>query len=199
MNYFETKRRRVTLLDAPGHRDFVSEHGCERRAVTHLSRCCRCQTWSVVRRKQTLQCWWWTPRLVNLRLALARTDRPRSLILLLFIASFSRVHTTQEHAVLARSLGVTQLIVAVNKMDVVDWAQERFDAICTTLAPFLKLVRKRWCFHLMSRLVYDCLSFVFRRDFETNKCVTCPSVVWLVPIWLYLQRKAMVLNKVCCI
>lgn len=44
---------------------------------------------------------------------------------------------TREHVVLARGLGVSQLIVAVNKLDVVDWSQERFDEIKGMLEPFL--------------------------------------------------------------
>ena len=39
---------------------------------------------------------------------------------------------------LARSLGVTHLIVAVNKMDVVGWQQSRFETIVGTIEPFLK-------------------------------------------------------------
>lgn len=34
---------------------------------------------------------------------------------------------TKEHAIVARSLGVTQLIVAINKLDMVEWKEERFD------------------------------------------------------------------------
>ncbi|KAG0597182.1 hypothetical protein M758_UG318500 [Ceratodon purpureus] len=45
---------------------------------------------------------------------------------------------TREHAQLVRSLGVEQLIVAVNKLDAVDFSKERFDVIKSTLQPFLK-------------------------------------------------------------
>lgn len=45
---------------------------------------------------------------------------------------------TREHAQLVRSLGVEQLIVAVNKLDAVDYSKERFDHIKSTLQPFLK-------------------------------------------------------------
>jgi len=43
----------------------------------------------------------------------------------------------QEHALLARSLGVTQLIIAINKLDAVEWSKERFDAIVAKLSLFL--------------------------------------------------------------
>lgn len=45
---------------------------------------------------------------------------------------------TREHALLVRSLGVSQLICAVNKMDAIDWSQERFDEIVKKLSAFLK-------------------------------------------------------------
>ena len=37
-----------------------------------------------------------------------------------------------------RSLGVSQLIVAVNKLDTVQWSKERFDDIVLKLGKFLK-------------------------------------------------------------
>jgi elongation factor 1 alpha-like protein len=45
---------------------------------------------------------------------------------------------TREHAQLVRSLGVEQLVVAVNKLDIVGYSKERFDFIKSTLQPFLK-------------------------------------------------------------
>lgn len=45
---------------------------------------------------------------------------------------------TREHALLARSLGVTQLAVAINKLDTVSWSKERFSEISTKLKMFLK-------------------------------------------------------------
>jgi len=35
--------------------------------------------------------------------------------------------STCNHAILARSVGVTQLCIAVNKLDTVDWSEERYD------------------------------------------------------------------------
>ncbi|XP_068656232.1 uncharacterized protein [Aristolochia californica] len=45
---------------------------------------------------------------------------------------------TKEHAQLIRSFGVEQLIVAVNKMDAVEYSQERFDLIKLQLGTFLR-------------------------------------------------------------
>lgn len=45
--------------------------------------------------------------------------------------------TTREHAILARSLGVTQVIVAINKLERVDWDQSRYMHICSILKPYL--------------------------------------------------------------
>jgi elongation factor 1 alpha-like protein len=45
---------------------------------------------------------------------------------------------TREHALLIRSLGVSQLICAVNKMDTIEWSQERFEEIVKKLSTFLK-------------------------------------------------------------
>ncbi|XP_072995549.1 uncharacterized protein [Typha latifolia] len=44
---------------------------------------------------------------------------------------------TKEHAQLIRSFGVEQIIIAVNKMDVVKFSKERFDSIKLQLGPFL--------------------------------------------------------------
>ena len=57
-----------------------------------------------------------------------------------FEAGFDSNGQTKEHALLARSLGVTQLLVAINKLDVAEppWAQARYDAIAAQLAPFLE-------------------------------------------------------------
>jgi len=55
-----------------------------------------------------------------------------------FEAGFDAGGQTREHAVLVRSLGVSQLIVAVNKLDTVDWCQERFNFIVEKLKQFLK-------------------------------------------------------------
>jgi peptide chain release factor subunit 3 len=57
-----------------------------------------------------------------------------------FETGFERGGQTREHAVLAKTLGVEHLIVAVNKMDdpSVEWSQDRYDEIVKKTGPFLK-------------------------------------------------------------
>ncbi|KAJ1674785.1 hypothetical protein EV182_002566, partial [Spiromyces aspiralis] len=56
-----------------------------------------------------------------------------------FEAGFDGRGQTREHAMLVRSLGVRQLIVAVNKMDAVGWAEKRFGEIRSRLSDFLAI------------------------------------------------------------
>eukprot|EP00124_Ichthyophonus_hoferi_P004534 Ihof_evm1s512 gene=Ihof_evmTU1s512 len=101
-SYFETPNKRIILLDAPGHRDFIPNMitGAAQADVAVL--------------------------VVN-----ANTNE--------FEAGFEMGGQTREHALLIRSLGVTQLIIAVNKLDMVEWSQDRFNTICNKLGPFLKI------------------------------------------------------------
>jgi peptide chain release factor subunit 3 len=57
-----------------------------------------------------------------------------------FETGFEKGGQTREHAQLAKTLGVSKLVVVVNKMDdpSCNWAQERFDEVVTKLTPFLK-------------------------------------------------------------
>jgi elongation factor 1 alpha-like protein len=101
-NQFSTATKDVTLLDAPGHADFV-------------------------------------PKMIS---GTAQADAG---ILVVDSTDFERgMKTTQygqgqtkEHAFLARSLGVTQLIVAVNKLDMLEWSQEKYLEIKETLGRYL--------------------------------------------------------------
>ena len=55
-----------------------------------------------------------------------------------FETGFELGGQTREHALLIRSLGVSQVICAVNKMDTIEWSQERFEEIVKKLSSFLK-------------------------------------------------------------
>lgn len=98
---FETKTKAVTLLDAPGHKDFI-------------------------------------PNMISgagqADVALLVVDATRGE----FETGFDYGGQTREHALLVRSLGVTQLAVVVNKLDTVSWSMERFDDIVQKLKVFLK-------------------------------------------------------------
>ena len=45
---------------------------------------------------------------------------------------------SKRHAFISALLGIPHLVVAVNKMDLVDYSQERFDEIVAEFAPFLE-------------------------------------------------------------
>ena len=55
-----------------------------------------------------------------------------------FETGFDSGGQTREHALLVRSLGVTQLAVAINKLDTVGWSEDRFNEIVGKLGQFLK-------------------------------------------------------------
>lgn len=57
-----------------------------------------------------------------------------------FETGFERGGQTREHALLAKTLGVEKLILAINKMDdpSVEWAESRFIEIQKKMSPFLK-------------------------------------------------------------
>lgn len=59
-----------------------------------------------------------------------------------FEAGFEKSGSTKEHSLLAKSLGVTKIIVIVNKMDEesVKWSKKRFDEIKVNLGDYLKKV-----------------------------------------------------------
>lgn len=95
-----TPHRNITILDAPGHKDFV-------------------------------------PNMIS------GASQADSALLVVdaavgeFEAGFERGGQTREHLLLVRSLGVTQVIVAVNKLDQVQWEKTRYEEICSILRPFL--------------------------------------------------------------
>lgn len=91
----------VTLLDAPGHRDFIP---------------------NMITGANQADC------------AILVVDATRGE----FETGFEQGGQTREHALLVRSLGVSQICVAVNKLDNENWSKDRFDEIVAKLKAFLK-------------------------------------------------------------
>lgn len=55
-----------------------------------------------------------------------------------FESGFEKDGQTKEHAMLAKALGVIELIVAVTKMGTVNWNQKRYDTIKELVTPYLE-------------------------------------------------------------
>jgi len=101
--YFDTPAKRYTVLDAPGHKNYVPNMimGASQADVGVL-------------------------------VISARKGE--------FEAGFDRGGQSREHAMLCKTLGISHLIVVINKMDdpTVQWGKERFNECVTKLRPFLK-------------------------------------------------------------
>jgi elongation factor 1-alpha len=102
---FETPKFYYTIIDAPGHRDFI------KNMITGTSQA---------------------------DVAILVIASPPGE----FEAGISKNGQTREHALLAFTLGVKQMIVLVNKMDDknVNWSQARFDEIKNEVSSYLKKV-----------------------------------------------------------
>jgi len=57
-----------------------------------------------------------------------------------FEAGISKDGQTREHALLAYTLGVRQIIVAINKMDTTKWSESRYEEIVKETSNFVKKV-----------------------------------------------------------
>lgn len=101
--HFETEKTRFTILDAPGHKNYVPN------MISGASQAD-----------------------VGVLVISARKGE--------FETGFERGGQTREHAQLAKTLGVSKLLVVVNKMDdpSVEWSRDRFDEIEKKIIPFLK-------------------------------------------------------------
>jgi len=102
---FQSAKRIFTIIDAPGHRDFI------KNMITGTSQ-------------------------ADAAVLMIASDAGG------FEAGFSKEGQTREHALLAQTMGVKQMVVAVNKMDdsSVKYAQSRYDEIKAELTTYLKKV-----------------------------------------------------------
>jgi elongation factor 1-alpha len=100
---FETPKYYYTIIDAPGHRDFI------KNMITGTSQAD-----------------------VAILIISGKTGE--------FEAGIAKEGQTREHALLAYTLGVKNLVIAINKMDEVKYSQERYDEIKKEASNFLKRV-----------------------------------------------------------
>jgi elongation factor 1-alpha len=102
---FETQKYYFTIIDAPGHRDFI------KNMITGTSQAD-----------------------VAILVIASGTGE--------FEAGISKNGQTREHALLAYTLGVKQMIVLINKMDdkSVNWDEKRYDEIKNEVSSFLKKI-----------------------------------------------------------
>lgn len=90
-----------------------------------------------------------------------------------FEAGFERGGQTREHAMLAKTLGISKLIVVINKMDdpSVEWSKERFDDITEKLSPYLKQVG----YNVKKNVIYVPLSGYTGENIKNRvESKTCP-------------------------
>jgi len=93
---FETPKYMITIIDAPGHKDFVK----------------------------------------NMITGASQADAA----VLVVAADDGVQEQTKEHAVLLKAMGISQIIVAINKMDKVNYDQKRFEEVKKQVLTLLKML-----------------------------------------------------------
>lgn len=101
---FETSKYYFTIIDAPGHRDFI------KNMITGTSQ-------------------------ADVAILVVAGGSGE------FEAGFGKDGQTREHALLAYTMGIKQVILAVNKMDSANYSEERFTDIKKEVTDYLK---KNW-------------------------------------------------------
>lgn len=101
---FETKNHFFTVIDSPGHRDFI------KNMITGASQADGAILFVSAKRGE-------------------------------YEAGMGPGGQTREHAFLAKTMGVNQIVVAINKMDdaTVDWSQERYEDVRDSVKDLLKI------------------------------------------------------------
>jgi elongation factor 1-alpha len=101
---FETKNHFFTVIDSPGHRDFI------KNMITGASQADGAILFVSAKRGE-------------------------------YEAGMGPGGQTREHAFLAKTMGVNQIVVAINKMDdaTVDWNQERYEDVRDAVKDLLKI------------------------------------------------------------
>jgi elongation factor 1-alpha len=105
LQQFQTAKRNYTIIDAPGHRDFI------KNMITGTSQ-------------------------ADVAVLMIAANKGG------FEVGFSANGQTREHALLAKTFGISQMIVCINKMDddSVMYAEPRFNEIKAEVSSFLKKV-----------------------------------------------------------
>jgi len=102
---FESEKYDFTIIDAPGHRDFVK----------------------------------------NMITGASQADAG-----VLVVAANDGINSqTKEHVFLSRTLGVKQMIIAVNKMDLQDWSETRFNTVKEEVSSLLLFQKNLLLYHFV--------------------------------------------------
>lgn len=119
---FETAKYYVTIIDAPGHRDFI------KNMITGMFHS------SILQINQ-------------LSLFLGTSQADCAVLVVAcgtgeFEAGISKNGQTREHALLAQTLGVKQLIIACNKMDTTEppFSEARYTEVMNEVSNFIKKI-----------------------------------------------------------